>query len=81
MEALKLKGYYLFAQAMSNTYVEVSKKHIMPGVSTIDRLSVPAAVQLSRQERVQKIAEVGDRATRARKEVRLLANAVSHPET
>ncbi|KAH8897995.1 hypothetical protein GQ53DRAFT_818244 [Thozetella sp. PMI_491] len=75
LKALELKGHYLVAQTMANTYVEVSTKHIMPGVSKIDRLSLPDASELSREERAKRITEVGDLATRARKEVKLLANA------
>jgi len=61
---------------MADTYVEVSAKYIMPGVNRIDRLSLPGAKELSREERAQKITEVGELAMQARRDVKLLANAV-----
>src|SRR4051812_24071786 len=61
---------------MANTYAEVSTKYIIPGVSKIDRLSLPDAKEISAEERAQKIAEVGELAIQARKGVKLLANAV-----
>ncbi|KAK3358445.1 hypothetical protein B0T24DRAFT_540422 [Lasiosphaeria ovina] len=75
LKALELKGHYLVAQAMANTYSEVSAKYILPGVSRIDRLSLPDAKSISAGERAQKIAEVGALAAQARKGVKLLANA------
>jgi hypothetical protein len=64
---------------MAVTYTEVSTKYIMPGVNKIDRLSLPDAKELSPQERAQKVAEVGQLAKEARRNVKLLANAVSAP--
>lgn len=75
--ALQLKGNYLVAQAMADTYTEVSAKYIIPGVNKIDRLSLPDAKKVSPEERAQRIVEVGELATQARKGVKLLANAVS----
>lgn len=77
VKALELKGFYLVAQAMANTYVEVSTKYIIPGVTRIDRLSLPSSTNMSPTERSQKITEVGELARQARKDVKLLANAVS----
>ncbi|KAM5347267.1 hypothetical protein ACJ41O_010272 [Fusarium nematophilum] len=75
IKALELKGHYLVAQAMANTYTEVSFRHIIPAVESIDRLSLPSAKNLSKEERAQKIIDVGHLATRARREVKQLANA------
>jgi len=77
LKALELKGHYLVAQAMANTYAEVSAAYIIPGVETISRLSLPDAKKLSKDERAEKVSEVGDMARRARDDVRRLANAVS----
>ncbi|RYP21036.1 hypothetical protein DL765_002443 [Monosporascus sp. GIB2] len=74
-KALELKGYYLVAQAMANTYVEVSKKHIIPGVNQVERLSLPDAKSLSKEERAAKIEEVGNFAKTARREVTQVADA------
>ncbi|KAK3368005.1 hypothetical protein B0H63DRAFT_490135 [Podospora didyma] len=75
LKALELKGHYLVAQAMANTYTEVSAKYIIPGVSKIDRLSLPDAKDISPEDRKKRIEEVGELATQARKGVKLLANA------
>jgi hypothetical protein len=77
LKALELKGYYLVAQAMADTYAEVSATHIIPGVETISRLSLPDAKRLSKDERAEKVSEVGDMARQARDDVRRLADAVS----
>ncbi|KAH7121635.1 hypothetical protein EDB81DRAFT_872900 [Dactylonectria macrodidyma] len=74
IRALELKGHYLVAQAMANTYTEVSTRHIIPGVEKIDRLSLPGAKSMTKEERAQKIVEVGELAKRARRDVKLLAN-------
>ncbi|KAH7116566.1 hypothetical protein B0J13DRAFT_653570 [Dactylonectria estremocensis] len=60
---------------MANTYAEVSTRHIIPGVDKIDRLSLPGAKSMTKEERAQKIVEVGELAKRARRDVKLLANA------
>lgn len=78
IRALELKGHYLVAQAMANTYAEVSTRHIIPGVDKIDRLSLPGAKSMTNEERPQKIVEVGELAKRARRDVKLLANAVGY---
>ncbi|RYO89200.1 hypothetical protein DL766_003606 [Monosporascus sp. MC13-8B] len=75
LHGLELKGYYLVAQTMANTYVEVSKKHIIPGVNRVERLSLPDAKSLSKEERAAKIAEVGKFARTARREVTQVADA------
>ena len=40
MDALQLRGHYLVAGELASVYVDVSRKHIMPGVNEIDGLSV-----------------------------------------
>ena len=47
LSALKLRGYYLVAQELAATYVDVSQKYIMPGVNQVDRLSLTEADELS----------------------------------
>jgi hypothetical protein len=39
MDALQLRGHYLVAGELASVYVDVSRKHIMPGVDQIDRLA------------------------------------------
>ncbi|GAB1316333.1 hypothetical protein MFIFM68171_06543 [Madurella fahalii] len=75
LRALELKGYYLVAHAMADTYVEVSGKHITPGVETVDRLSLSDERQISKEERANKVAEVGRSAAEAKTAVTKLANA------
>lgn len=79
LKALELKGYYLVAQAMADTYTEVSTKYIIPGVDTISRLSLPEAQKLSKAERAQKVSKVGDMARKGKEDIKRLANAVSVP--
>ncbi|KAI1636452.1 hypothetical protein F4809DRAFT_609608 [Biscogniauxia mediterranea] len=62
LKALELKGYYLVVKVMADTYVEVSAKHIIPGVKEVDKLSLLGAKNLSKKERAAKITEVGKRA-------------------
>jgi hypothetical protein len=78
LKALEVKGYYLVAQAMADTYTEVSVKYIMPGVTTIARLSLPDAKKMTKEERAQKVTEVGNMARQGAKDVRRLANTVIH---
>lgn len=66
------------AQTMANTYTEVSSRYIIPGVDKIDRLSLPGAKNMSKEERADKIVEVGELAKRARRDVKPLANVVSY---
>ncbi|KAI8677687.1 hypothetical protein NCS55_00486100 [Fusarium keratoplasticum] len=73
-KALQLKGHYLVARAVADTYTEVSSRHIIPAVESIDRLSLPSAKSLSKEERAQKLMDVGHLATRARREVKRLAD-------
>ncbi|KAK4164124.1 hypothetical protein QBC43DRAFT_238193 [Cladorrhinum sp. PSN259] len=75
VEALELKGHYLVANVMTTTYVEVSKRYIMPGVARIDRLSLLDTTPMSKEARVQKIEEVGQLAKEARMNISRLANA------
>jgi hypothetical protein len=71
-----LKGYYLVAKAMADTYTEVSASYIIPGVNRIERLSLPGAKNLTKEERAAKISEVGILATNAKTEVKRIANQV-----
>lgn len=77
IRALELKGYYLVAKAMADTYTEVSTGYIIPGVNRIERLSLPEAKNLTKEERAAKISEVGLLAQTAKDEVKRIANQVS----
>lgn len=72
--ALELKGSYFVANIMTNTYVEVSKRYIIPGVAHTDRLTLPDTTPMSREACVQKIEEVGQLAKEARMNISHLAN-------
>ena len=76
LRALELKGYYLVAKAMADTYTEVSAGYIIPGVNSIERLSLPGAKNLTKEERAAKISEVGILAMNAKTEVKRIANQV-----
>ncbi len=71
-----MKGYYLVAKSMADTYTEVSAGYIIPGVNQIERLSLPEAKNLTREERAAKISEVGHLAQTAKDEVKRIANQV-----
>ncbi|KAI9778571.1 MAG: hypothetical protein M1816_004015 [Peltula sp. TS41687] len=75
VEALQLKGYYLVAGVMTITYVEVSKRYIMPEIVRIDRLSLPDAAPMSKEARMHKMEEIGQLAKEARMNISHLANA------
>ena len=38
VDALKVKGSYLMIGELANNYVDVSRKHIIPGISLVNRL-------------------------------------------
>ena len=40
VDALKLRGNYLVAGELASVYVDISKKHIMPGLNTVERLGL-----------------------------------------
>lgn len=62
---------------MADTYVEVSRKHITPGVETVDRLSLSDERRISKEERADKVTEVGRSAAEAKAAVVKFANAVN----
>ncbi|KAI1422216.1 hypothetical protein F5Y12DRAFT_644149 [Xylaria sp. FL1777] len=74
LQALELKGHYIVVQAMANTYAEVSGLYILPGIKTIERLGLPDAKKMTKEERAAKISEVGSMARKAKQDVASLAN-------
>ncbi|KAI1332385.1 hypothetical protein F5Y16DRAFT_394460 [Xylariaceae sp. FL0255] len=74
LRALELKGHYLVAQAMADTYAEISTRYILPGIKTIERLGLPEAKKMTKEERAMKISEVGQTARKAKDDVASLAN-------
>ncbi|KAI0191872.1 hypothetical protein F4808DRAFT_381415 [Astrocystis sublimbata] len=74
LQALELKGHYIVVQAMADTYAEVSGLYILPGIRTIERLGLPDAKKMTRDERALQIAEVGRMARQTRDSVAGLAN-------
>ncbi|KAI0145525.1 hypothetical protein GGR57DRAFT_294914 [Xylariaceae sp. FL1272] len=74
LQALELKGHYVVVQAMANTYAEVSGLYILPGIKTIERLGLPDAKKMSKDERAMQISEVGKMARKAKEDVSGLAS-------
>jgi hypothetical protein len=72
--ALKLRGYYLVAQELAATYVDVSQKYIMPGVNQVDRLSLTEADELSEISIQRKVKAIQDFAEGAMTKIDDLAN-------
>ncbi|GAW26198.1 hypothetical protein SAMD00023353_2400500 [Rosellinia necatrix] len=60
---------------MADTYVEVSANHIIPAVREVDKLGLPEAKSLSKEQRAANITVVGNYAKEARQNVKRLANA------
>ncbi|KAI1260539.1 hypothetical protein F5Y18DRAFT_432096 [Xylariaceae sp. FL1019] len=74
LQALELKGHYIVVQAMANTYAEVSGLYILPGIKTIERLGLPDAKKMTKDERAMQISEVGKMARKAKEDVSGLAS-------
>ena len=74
LSALKLRGYYLVAQELAATYVDVSQKYIMPGVNQVDRLSLTEADELSEISIQRKLKAIQDFAEGAMTKIDDLAN-------
>ena len=71
-----MRGYYLVAKAMADTYVDVSAKYIILGVNKVDRLSLTSDVELSETALRNKISAVERFAREAQNEITKLAREV-----
>ena len=77
MDALQLRGHYLVAGELASVYVDVSRKHIMPGVDEIDRLSVVTGDGNSHKLARAKARAIQDYARKAQKDFNTMTAMVT----
>ena len=75
VDALKLRGSYLVAGELASVYVDISKKHIMPGVNAVERLGIGTGGD-SQMSPTQRIDQVLKGARKAQSEIRTKAEKV-----
>jgi len=80
MDALQLRGHYIVAGELASVYVDVSRKHIMPGVNEIDRLSVMTGDGSSYKLARAKARSIQDYAQNAQREVNKMTAEVGPQE-
>ena len=76
MDALQLRGHYLVAGELASVYVDVSHKHIMPGVNEIDRLGVTNGEGSSQMTARAKAKAIQDYARKAQADINAKAAKV-----
>lgn len=78
VDSLKLRGYYSVLREIAGTYVEVSRKHIIPGVNQVDRLSLTdeEGAEVSKARIQAKTKQIADFAEDAQKKINELADKV-----
>ena len=72
--ALRVQGYFSVIQEVSSIYVQVSKRHILPGISMIDELGLQDGPDPG--ENARKRQALDDYAYTTKTEVRLVATTV-----
>ncbi len=72
--SLKLRGYYAVMREISGTYVEVSRKFIMPGVNQVDQLSLTDSSSVSQRQISAKIKQISEFAEMSQGKISELAN-------
>ena len=75
VDALKLRGNYLVAGELASVYVDISKKHIMPGVSAVERLGLGSGED-SQMSPTQRINLILKSARKAQSEISTKAEKV-----
>jgi hypothetical protein len=75
VDALNLRGNYLVAGELASVYVDISRKHIMPGVNTIERLGLPSEVT-SHMTSAEKAQQIVKYARKAQSEISAMAEKV-----
>lgn len=76
VDALKLRGSYLVAGELASVYVDISKKHIMPGVAAVERLGLPGSGEDSQMSPTQRISLILKSARKAQSEISAKAEKV-----
>ena len=72
--ALRVQGYFSVIQEVSSIYVQVSKRHILPGISMINKLGLQDGPE--KGEKARKKQELDNYVYTTKTEVRLVATAV-----
>lgn len=75
VDALKLRGSYLVAGELASVYVDISKKHIMPGVNAVERLGL-GTDENSNITPAQKSSQILKHARKAQSEISSKAEEV-----
>ena len=75
VDALKLRGSYLVAGELASVYVDISKKHIMPGVNAVERLGLGSGED-SQMSPTQRISQILKSARKAQSEISTKAEKV-----
>ena len=68
VDALKLRGNYLVAGELASVYVDISKKHIMPGLNAVERLGLRSGED-SQMSPNQTIGQILKSARKAQSEI------------
>ncbi|RPB06138.1 hypothetical protein L873DRAFT_25960 [Choiromyces venosus 120613-1] len=71
--ALRVQSYFSVIQEVSSIYVQVSKRHILPGISMIDELGLQDGPDGGENARKRQVLD--DYAFTAKNEVRMVAGA------
>ena len=80
VDALKLRGSYLVAGELASVYVDISKKHIMPGVNAVERLGLGSGED-SQMSPTQRISLILKSARKAQSEISAKAEKVCTSRT
>ena len=72
--ALRVQGYFSVIQEVSSIYVQVSKRHILPGISMINELGLQDGPE--KGEKARKKQALEDYVRTTKNEVRLEATTV-----
>ena len=75
VDALKLRGSYLVAGELASVYVDISRKHIMPGVNAVERLGI-GSEENSQATTAQKLNHILKHARKAQSEISVKAEKV-----
>ena len=78
LDALNLRGNYLVAGELASVYYDISRKHIMPGVNTIERLGLRSTEDSSQTTSAEKARQILKYARKAQSEISKMAQEVCY---
>jgi hypothetical protein len=77
IDALQLRGFYLVAQAMATTYVDISAHYIIPGVKQVDLLGIASEEEVPESMFQSKIESLERYSQEAQSKINNIAQQVS----